>query len=100
MRHNESDLKMRQLNFSKLRAALKDIENQASYYIGGTLCIDFADMPCVGLNLNGRGFSYRPESGTLTQTTFVLPNNMVKIVQDLYLKHKGRTGHYESAIQK
>lgn len=85
----------KQLNFSTLKKALKDIENQTAYYAGGTLCIDFEDMACVGLNLNGRGFTYHPNATANLRRNILLPKDMVQLVRDIYLKHKGRTEHYE-----
>lgn len=90
---------MKQLNFSKVKEALKDIKNNASYYVGGSLCIDFKDMPSVVLHLNGRGFQYRTGSGRLPAARFLLTKEMTEMVQSIYLEHKGRTSHYESTVK-
>ena len=45
-------------SFRKVLEALMNIEKYNSYYIGGSLCIDFKFSPSVILNRNGRGFFY------------------------------------------
>lgn len=73
------------VNFRKIDEALDDIENYASYYVGGTLCIDFKYRPSVGLNRNGRGFAY--QNGK--QVTFLMTKEMQQKVNDIYRKYKG-----------
>lgn len=75
------------VNFRKVNEALDDIENVRSYYAGGTLFIDFKYHPCVGLNLNGRGFAYHPDYPDLKQK-FVVTREMQQKIQAIYKKHK------------
>lgn len=89
----------KRLNFSRLMKVLRDIKNHTSYYVGGTLFIDFKDMPNVGLNLSGRGFTYYSEPGKWHETKFVMTHEMTELVRAIYLEHKGRTAHYESTVK-
>lgn len=91
--------KIGKLNFSKLRQALKNIKNESSYYAGGTLFIDFDDMPCVGLNLSGRGFTYHPDASHNVRSNILLTKEMTEIVRAIYLEHKGRTEYYEQTVK-
>ncbi len=75
------------VNFSRVKQALKDLENHASYYVGGSLCIDFKDMPCVVLNRNGKGWSYRPNSNQ-GRFKFVVTREMQDLIEQAYFKHK------------
>ena len=72
--------------------ALNDPENHATYYVGGTFCIDFPNGG-VGLNLDGTGFSFN--GGNLYMPKYI--NDKVK---ELYLKYKGETEHYKSEIER
>ncbi len=84
------------VNFRKIDQALDDIENYQSYYVGGTLFIDFKYHPNVGLNKNGRGFSFL--AGTKFETNsvrndgdqrFLMTKSMQKKVNNIYNKYKG-----------
>jgi len=74
-------------SFNRVRAALVNIENEKSYYAGGSLCIDFIDHPSVVLNLNGRGFFYRFKN-TNKHVKFVVPNDMKDKILEIYKKYK------------
>lgn len=84
-------------SFNKIKEALiaieKDIENNnyRTYYIGGSLCIDFNYYPNVLLNRNGRGFFYGFKSGPyknkIKDIPFVVPNDMKELVLKIYNKH-------------
>ena len=76
------------VNFRKVNAALDDIENHASYYVGGTLFIDFQYHPCVALNRNGRGFSFHPKHTSIGQK-FLMTKEMQEKVRKIYKKYKG-----------
>lgn len=91
---------IKQFNFSKLSLALKDIKNQASYYAGGTLFIDFDDMPCVGLNLNGRGFTFHPHASSNVRKNILLTKDMTKLVRKIYLEHKGNNEYYRQTVKE
>ncbi len=82
------------VNFRKIDQALDDIENYQSYYIGGSLCIDFKFHPNVVLNKNGRGFSYYAETKFKTKKIqddqkFIVTSAMQKKINKIYNKYKG-----------
>jgi len=63
----------------------------AIYYAGGTLCLDFINGGGIGLNLDGKGFSYR--SGKI-----YVPKTITEKVRKLYLKKRGYTSHFSKSI--
>ena len=87
-------------SFLKVNAALVNIldglkNNKPvyynTYYIGGSLCIDFSYHPCVVLNQNGRGFFYKfPTAPNAKNSKFVMTNGMHKMVREIYQIVKGK----------
>ena len=67
--------------------ALDDIENVASYYAGGTLCIDnvIGNGVHIGLNRDGKGFIFncKAKNGEL-----YLPPHITTKVNAIYNKYK------------
>lgn len=86
------------VSFNKIDAALDDIENYASYYIGGSLCIDFKYHPSVVLNRNGRGFAYYGspnfekfdefKKDMKSERRFVVPRRMQDKIEAIYQEYK------------
>ena len=76
-------------SFNKIREALDNIEAYHSYYVGGSLCIDFEYYPSVLINRNGRGFFYNPRSKKILERHFILPKDMTEKVNKIYNKYKG-----------
>jgi hypothetical protein len=77
---------MKLWSFNRIRLALMNIENEQSYYVGGSLCIDFDDYPSVVLNRNGRGFFYRFKKSKHKEIKFVMPRDMQDLVLSIYDK--------------
>jgi hypothetical protein len=79
---------MKLWSFKKIKEALEDVENQVAYYVGGSLCIDFEDHPCVVLNKNGRGFFYNFKNSSHKQIKFVADESIKIKVNEIYSKYK------------
>jgi len=78
--------------WNHIEEALNDIENVKSYYVGGTLCIDFSIKRLIGLNLDGTGFT---PGGKLYQ-----PKHIHKLVIETYRKLKGETDYFKKIVNK
>jgi hypothetical protein len=65
-----------------------NLENEKSYYVGGSLCIDFDDYPSVVLNRNGRGFFYQFKKSHHKEIKFVIPKDIQDLVLYNYNKYK------------
>lgn len=76
--------------WSHIEEALNNINNVNSYYVGGTLCIDFPDEKTIGLNLDGTGFT---PGGKLYQ-----PKHIHKLVVETYRTTKGETDYFKSQV--
>jgi hypothetical protein len=76
------------LSWSHIRAALDDIYNCKSYYVGGTLCIDLWQGYSVCLNRSGRGFAFIVENGS-PELQFLMPTDVQEKVNQLYQEIKG-----------
>ena len=72
----------RKFSWNQIRAALEDVYNRASYYIGGTLCIDMREGYSVCLNRNGRGFAF--VLGEHKDIKFLMPKDVEATVNRLY----------------
>lgn len=70
----------------ELKGRLAAIRQQKSYYIGGTLCIDFDANLCVGLNLDGHGFAINNGK----ELALKLPRKLALKVREIYREVKGR----------
>lgn len=72
--------------------ALRNIYDVASYYIGGTLCIDFPDGKGIALNSNGTGFvfNFKKNHSHLKNAKLYQPSHIRELVQKIYEKEKHR----------
>jgi|WetSurMetagenome_2_1015567.scaffolds.fasta_scaffold699013_2 hypothetical protein len=74
---------------------LNNIEDTCAYFAGGTLSIPLG-MNKKGkgigicLNLSGKGFVL----SNLKNTQVYMPDYITQLVQEIYLKYKGKTEHY------
>ena len=77
------------ISWRQIRAALADIYNCKSYYLGGTLCIDFEGY-AVALNRNGRGFAVHSAKSDEypVELTFIMTREDQKKVNQLYKEIK------------
>jgi hypothetical protein len=78
---------------SELTNLLKNIENEKSYFVGGTLCID-KDNDVITLCLN-ETFGYF--SGGYRK---LLDTVNTKLLFNIYKKFKGETNHYTESLEK
>ena len=72
-------------SWTHVRAALDNIYRCASYYIGGTLCVDLAQGYSVCLNRNGRGFAFIVGG---PEIKFLMPKDLQAQVNSLYKEIK------------
>ena len=70
--------------------ALDDIHNAKSYYVGGTLCIDFDSGAFVGLNLDGTGFT---RGGKL-----YIPDHIKEKVINVHREIRGETEYFKTQV--
>jgi len=72
--------------------ALRNIMNVASYYMGGTLCIDFPDGKGIALNRNGTGFvfNFKRKNPLLKNATIYQPPHIQQLVRSIYEKEKAQ----------
>lgn len=80
--------------------ALLDIENRYAYYAGGTLSLSLGKNKVgeergICLNLNGKGFVL----SNIKNTYVYLPDFITKLVQEVYLKYRGRTEYYIEVVE-
>jgi len=75
------------ISWRKIKRALADIENYNSYFVGGSLCIDFHFHPNVMLNKNGRGCAYDTKVVDVPTMNFVMAPDVQEKVKLLYLKY-------------
>ena len=65
------------------------------YFVGGTLCVDYAKSKGIGINLDGRGFVF---NASLKNGRVYVPKHVVAIVRDIYLQTKGKTNHFKEKV--
>lgn len=73
---------------------LKNPDQHSVYFAGGTLCVDLPKGG-VAMNLNGKGFVYGGDNTFRKNSKVYLPNHIISLVRDLYIKTKGHTNHYK-----
>jgi hypothetical protein len=81
---------MKLWSFRRIKQSLENIENEKSYYAGGSLCIDYEDHPSVVLNRNGRGFFYNFKDTNHKQVKFVVTDDIHKKIEEIYIKYKSK----------
>jgi len=67
------------------------------YFIGGTLCVDFAKGG-VAMNLDGKGFVYGGSDKFRRNSQVYLPEYITDMVRKLYLRINGETEHYREKV--
>lgn len=77
----------------QLELCLQDKNTKHIYFAGGSLCVDLADEVQV-LNINGKSSMF------LSGTSEEIPDDVLKIVQEIYLKHKGDTEYFKGNAKK
>lgn len=80
----------------RISQLLEDIENQRSYYAGGSLCVDgvLDGQDVLVMNLDGRAMSF---SGSFNMP---LNERNLGLLTGIYLKYKGETEYYKEQIKK
>ena len=73
--------------------------DRSMYYCGGTLFIDFEGGKGVGLNLNGKGFSFAKDSPHTKNTTLYIPDEVLEYVRIFYLEYKKNQEYYDKEVE-
>lgn len=79
--------------------ALNNIEENFSYYAGGTLSISLGKDKTgkergICLNITGKGFVL----SNIKNATLYMPYFITDKVREIYLKHKGETDYYKEIV--
>jgi len=70
------------------------------YYCGATLFIDLDNGRGVGLNLDGKGFSFAKNSPLTKNATLYMPEEILEYVRIFYLEFKNNLEYYKEKVKE